>query len=182
MSTTRSLFAEFYGELARGKGIGEALDNARRSLYRNPERGTQVRGQQQEFTLKLQDWFLPALYQAGADKPLLLKGDPGLKPTADSQPWGNVPEIQEAGFWGRSWELWQIEHGFTHKIRRITISGFGGQGKTSLVLEAGRWLHRTGLFERVSIRIAVKCPRTSPRRRFAKNALGVLALQRRRPK
>ena len=31
-------------------------------------------------------------------------------------------------------------------MRRITITGFGGQGKTALALEAGRWLVRTGLF------------------------------------
>lgn len=33
------------------------------------------------------------------------------------------------------------------KTRRITLTGFGGQGKTALALEAGHWLTRTGLFE-----------------------------------
>ena len=33
--------------------------------------------------------------------------------------------------------------------RRVTISGFGGMGKTYLAEEAGRWLLRTGMFARV---------------------------------
>jgi hypothetical protein len=33
--------------------------------------------------------------------------------------------------------------------RRLTVSGFGGQGKTYLVQEAGRWLHCTKMFEKV---------------------------------
>jgi tetratricopeptide (TPR) repeat protein len=34
--------------------------------------------------------------------------------------------------------------------RRISTAGFGGQGKTYLAAEAGRWLRRTGMFERVA--------------------------------
>jgi tetratricopeptide (TPR) repeat protein len=33
--------------------------------------------------------------------------------------------------------------------RRFTISGFGGQGKTTLALEVGEWLYRTDLFQYV---------------------------------
>ena len=33
--------------------------------------------------------------------------------------------------------------------RRITIAGFGGQGKTYLAVEAGRWLSQTGMFDAV---------------------------------
>ncbi len=63
--------------------------------------------------------------------------------------WGNLRPLQEAGFFGRSRELWQIERAFVQGTRRITVSGFGGQGKTFLVEEAGRWLYRTGMFEKV---------------------------------
>lgn len=61
----------------------------------------------------------------------------------------NLRPLQEAGFFGRSKELWQIERWFVQGTRRLTVSGFGGQGKTFLVEEAGRWLHRTGMFEKV---------------------------------
>jgi tetratricopeptide (TPR) repeat protein len=147
MATTRALFAKFYEQLLRGKGTGEALDNARRQLFRKQERGTRQRNERQ-ITLKLQDWFLPALYQVGKDT-ALLRRDLTRQKREERSIWGNIRPLQEAGFFGRSRELWQIERWFVQGTRRITISGFGGQGKTFLVEEAGRWLCRTGMFERV---------------------------------
>ena len=58
----------------------------------------------------------------------------------------NLPARPEAGFFGRRWELWEIECWLAGETRRVTVSGFGGQGKTALAQEAGRWLVRTGLF------------------------------------
>ena len=70
INSTEKLLGEFYENLANGKAIAESLDNARRHLIRNPDRGERQRGQKR-ITLKLQDWFLPALYQSGQDVPLL---------------------------------------------------------------------------------------------------------------
>lgn len=177
VTTARQLFGKFYENLLQGTGTGEALDNARRDLYLNQKRGEKQRGEQR-ITLRLQDWFLPALYQAGKDTPLLSdltprppslqgKGEEEGRQTegvgeSDSCPpllageglgerssWSNLRPLQEAGFFGRSKELWQIEKWFVQGTRRLTVSGFGGQGKTFLVEEAGRWLHRTGMFEKV---------------------------------
>ncbi len=170
VTSARQLFAKFYQRLVSGEGIGEALDNARRDLYLNRERGERQRGDKR-ITMKLYDWFLPALYQAGKDTPLLrndltppaplpcegrgekesdsysplLQGE-GL---GERSSWGNLPPLQEAGFFGRSRELWLIERAFVQGTRRITVSGFGGQGKTYLVQEAGRWLYRAGMFQKV---------------------------------
>ena len=58
VATTRVLFGEFYKELARHKGIGEALDNARRHLANHPEKFEVQRGPER-MKLKLYDWFLP---------------------------------------------------------------------------------------------------------------------------
>jgi len=173
--TARQLFAKFYQRLVSGEGIGEALDNARRDLYLNRERGERQRGDKR-ITMKLYDWFLPALYQAGKDTPLLSdltpptplpsqgRGENERTRGKDSNSyspllageglgersaWGNLRPLQEAGFSGRSRELWQIERAFVQGTRRITVSGFGGQGKTFLVEEAGRRLYRTGMFEKV---------------------------------
>jgi hypothetical protein len=55
--------------------------------------------------------------------------------------------VPEAGFFGRRAELWQIERWFAGPTRRITVTGFGGQGKTALTQEAGRWLVRAGQFQ-----------------------------------
>ncbi len=156
VKTTEMLFGAFYGELVRGKGIGESLDNARRSLMVNQDRGERSRGQER-IVMRLEDWFVPTLYQSGADVGMVLVGgearsvaEPGAGPGAESAP---LPE-PIAGFFGRRRELWQIERAFTpnpteprKETRRLTIAGFGGQGKTALAAEAGRWLVRTGLFE-----------------------------------
>jgi hypothetical protein len=71
--TTRTLFGEFYAQLARHRTIGEALDAARLYLYDNPEKYEVQRGPDRQW-LKLYDWFVPALYQAGADVPLIREG------------------------------------------------------------------------------------------------------------
>ncbi|MDZ7962534.1 MAG: CHAT domain-containing protein [Aulosira sp. DedQUE10] len=147
VTTAHQLFAKFYQGLVSGAGMGEALDNARRDLYLNQQRGERQRGEER-VQLKLQDWFLPALYQAASDTPLLPQ-DLNNQESGESPKWGNLPDLQEAGFFGRSRELWQIERWFVQGTRRLTVSGFGGQGKTYLVQEAGRWLHRTGMFEKV---------------------------------
>ncbi|MEK8016568.1 MAG: tetratricopeptide repeat protein [Candidatus Parabeggiatoa sp.] len=147
VNATRALFSAFYQHLTCGKGIGEALDNARSDLYQKPDRIELQRGQE-HVTLKLYDWFLPALYQAGEDTPLLTKPIE-VEKQAEIH-WGNLRTLQEAGFWGRTQELWQIECAFVQdKTRRFTICGFGGQGKTYLAIETGQWLYRTGLFEKV---------------------------------
>jgi len=147
VETTRRLFARFYESLAYGAGIGESLDDARRYLYSHPERGERQR-LKGPITLKVSDWFLPALYQVGEDNPLLFEE---IEEPADlEKPFSsNLPELQEAGFVGRKYELWLIERAFVHGTRRLTLSGFGGQGKTYLAIEAGQWLCQTGLFEAV---------------------------------
>jgi hypothetical protein len=149
VETARRLFERFYESLAYGAGIGTALDDARRYLYSHPERGERQR-LKGPITLKVSDWFLPALYQVGEDNPLLLDEDEIDEPVDLAPAFvSNLPELQEAGFVGRKSELWQIERAFVHGTRRFTLSGFGGQGKTYLAIEAGQWLGQTGLFEAV---------------------------------
>lgn len=145
VATTRMLFGEFYKNLGKGKPVGESLDNARRFLQMRPERGERPRGRGM-VTLELQDWFLPALYQAGADRPLLRKGE-GTAAGPSAETGDGLPK-PESGFHGRAVELWLIERAFLGGTRRITATGFGGQGKTALAAEAGRWLVRSGLFRR----------------------------------
>ena len=132
--------------LARGHGIGEALDNARRYLVNHPEKYEVQRGSN-HVVLKLYDWFLPALYQSGADLPLLKKSEAVSQKPEVAPPRTNLPARPGSGFFGRRRELWDIECLFADKTRRITLIGFGGQGKTALAQEAGRWLVRTGMFQ-----------------------------------
>ena len=145
VTTTEQLFGKFYGELAAGQSLGIALANARQDLYFEQKRGLRWRDTEQ-IELELADWFLPAWYQAGGDITLLKQAK--TLPQIES-PKHRLPAVAEEGFFGRSWELWQIEQAFVQGTRRITIAGFGGQGKTYLAVEAGRWLSQTGMFDTV---------------------------------
>lgn len=153
--TTKILFGKFYESLARSRGIATALDDARTFLANNPQKFEVQRGKHRQ-KLELDDWFVPALFHGGTDSPLLTGGvavktaEPptgGLK--AISTPKHNLRQPHEAGFFGRRRELWDIECWFAgQETRRISLTGFGGQGKTELAQEAGRWLLRTGRFQR----------------------------------
>jgi CHAT domain len=138
VATTRMLFGKFYQNLARGSDIAAALDSARVYLDNNPERYEVQRGLTRQM-LKLEDWFLPALFSSGNAALLTAKPKAKLPPPIAKK--SNLRAVQEAGFFGRRRELWDIERWFAvDKTRRISITGFGGQGKTELALEAGRWL------------------------------------------
>ena len=151
--TTQLLFGEFYERLVSGMSVGESLDEARRRLILKTERGERVRNGSDRIELKLEDWFVPTSYQSGVDRGMV---DPNRPPAPNSggvEPL-NMPVKPIAGFFGRQRELWAIEKAFTPNLsdrrketRRMTIAGFGGQGKTALAAEAGRWLVRSGMFE-----------------------------------
>lgn len=148
---TQKFFETFYDGLAQGHGIGTVLDAARLSLYQDTGR-REIQRLKDRVKIHLHDWFLPALYQRGQDAALLTQISPEKiqfmqKNLCASS--SNLPQQQLVGFFGRQRELWQIEHWFMRGTRRITISGFGGQGKTCLAQEAGRWLHHSRLFSSV---------------------------------
>lgn len=142
VATTKSLFGEFYGSLANGREIATALDDARTFLANNREK-YEVQREGKRRMLELQDWFVPTLFQVGTDSALLTKSQ--IQPSAEPVR-HNLRPRHESGFFGRRRELWDIECWFAGPTRRISITGFGGQGKTELALEAGRWLLRAGMF------------------------------------
>lgn len=142
--TADLLFEKFYEEIAKGHRIGEALENARRTLFRETTRHTKRFGER-EVVVKLQDWFIPSLYQTGGDVPLLQRSEEKLPTVA---PLHNLPALQEVGFFGRARELWELEQWLLRGTRRVTISGFGGQGKTYLASELARWLLQKQWFTR----------------------------------
>jgi len=141
---TELLFGGFYREIAAGESVGVALDKARQALLQDRKRRDLQRGQER-VVIAVSDWFLPTLYQAAEDTPLVSKMTP--KPP---QPLPhNLPNLPDAGFWGRSKELWQIDNWFGDGVRRVVVSGFSGQGKTFLAQELGRWFLQTKRFDAV---------------------------------
>ena len=151
--TTELLFGEFYERLVFGMSVGESLDEARRRLILKTDRGERVRNGADRIILHMEDWFVPTLYQSGEDQGMVVVQDDDLQLEDVDQVSNRVesPHLSEpiGGFFGRRRELWEIERAFVGGARRVTISGFGGQGKTALAIEVGQWLRRTGMFSAV---------------------------------
>jgi len=141
---TELLFGGFYREIAAGESVGMALDKARQALLQDRKRRDLQRGQER-VEIQVSDWFLPTLYQAGEDTPLVSI----MTPKSPKPHQHNLPALPNAGFWGRRKELWQIENGFIDGVRRVVLSGFSGQGKTFLAQELGRWLLQSERFDAV---------------------------------
>lgn len=139
---TKQLFSHFYQALLAGNSVGTSLDKARYSLYEKTER-LEIASIEEPIKIHLYDWFLPVLYQQMQDLPLLIPAN--NENCQNNIILHNLPK--QVAFFGRQDELNEIEHQFTQDARRITLHGAEGQGKTCLAQEAGRWLHRTGLFQ-----------------------------------
>lgn len=83
VEAARLLIERFYRELAVGRTVGQALDEARVRLHAVARRWL-ARGPDAE-TVDLQDWCIPQLYQVGPD--------PALLPAGVAAPAGAAPAL-----------------------------------------------------------------------------------------
>ncbi|MCB0166363.1 MAG: CHAT domain-containing protein, partial [Anaerolineae bacterium] len=142
VTAARKFVTAFYGGLATGLTVGQAVDKGRTRLLADEKRHTISRrndkGDLVEETIRLRDWFLPALYQQAADpvvfspdSPSPEVGEPGpggegwpaalTTPTAP----GGLPADPRHGFHGRSREMLHLERALAeHAV--IVLHGFGG--------------------------------------------------------
>jgi tetratricopeptide (TPR) repeat protein len=142
------LFVErFYQKLARGKSVGQALEEARSKLHADRKRW--LHQGPNPPTIDLEDWFIPQLYQVGDDPALFAHSDTAAAPAQRrrtiSLP-GFPPEPMYR-FHGRARELLDLERAF-RKHAAVVLYGMGGMGKTALAREAAHWWVRTGRFEK----------------------------------
>ena len=149
----------FYGGLAEGCTVGQAVDEGRFALLKDETRHTLSRtkadGEVIEQTLYLRDWFLPALYQRAEDPVVFQAGEQGSasrgaeaklpQALTDPNAPGGLPAEPLHGFHGRAREMLALGRAFAARPI-VVLHGFGGMGKTALAAEAGRWFHRTGRF------------------------------------
>ncbi|MCP4644058.1 MAG: CHAT domain-containing protein, partial [bacterium] len=147
VETARRFFTAFYRELVSGVRIGDAMFKAQQEL-----RSDDFRIHVFKHELRLQDWFVPVLYQ-DEDPVLVQTPPPEILQNAFVEErrlaLGDVPEPPDHRFVGRSRELLIAERLLALEPY-IVLRGEGGEGKTALAVELVRWLVRIGRYERAA--------------------------------
>jgi len=142
VETARRFVEAFYSALARGARAGDAMLEGQRKLNDDKSRG-RIFGAGE---LKLDDWFVPVLFQE-KDDPQLFRATPAPQTLADVRTalrnrLGALPPAPETTFVGRSRELLALERLLRHE-RYAVVRGQGGEGKTTLAAEFARWMVRS---------------------------------------
>lgn len=149
VETARRFVAVFYQALAAGKRVGDAMLAGQRQLKDDTFRG-RIFGAGE---LRLEDWFVPVLFQE-KDDPQLFQSTPTKQTVEDfksglAQRLGELPPIPDTGFIGRSRELLALQR-LLHTERYAVVRGQGGEGKTALVAEFARWMVRSQQMHRAA--------------------------------
>jgi hypothetical protein len=115
VETARRFVEAFYDALARGARVGDAMLEGQRTLKDDTFRG-RIFGVGE---LRLEDWFVPVLFQEKDDPQLFRtttarQTQEGLK-AAHKARLGELPEVPETGFIGRSRELLALERLLRHE-------------------------------------------------------------------
>jgi tetratricopeptide (TPR) repeat protein len=143
VETARRFVAAFYAELAKGQRVGQAMLAGQRALHSDRRRGQRYGIGE----LKLDDWFVPVLYQE-KDDPQLFTATPAPQTKEDlgarlrTRLGALPPEPVDTGFVGRSRDLLALER-LLRQQRWAVVRGQGGEGKTALAAELARWLVRS---------------------------------------
>ena len=142
VETARRFVEAFYEALARGARVGDAMLEGQRKLKDDTFRG-RIFGAGE---LRLEDWFVPVLFQE-KDDPQLFRTTPSRQTQEDIKAGlkarlGDLPAEPETGFVGRSRELLALQRLLRHE-RYAVVRGQGGEGKTALAAEFARWMVRS---------------------------------------
>jgi tetratricopeptide (TPR) repeat protein len=149
VETAHRFVKAFYTELAEGKRVGTAMLAGQRALYGDTYRGKMIGAGD----FRLQDWFVPVLYQEEQDPQLITrthsKDAQQVQAKQRRLSLGKLPETPPHHFHGRSRELLALER-LLHDEPYAVVRGQGGAGKTTLAAELARWLVRVGRFRRAA--------------------------------
>jgi tetratricopeptide (TPR) repeat protein len=151
VETARRFVEVFYAALARGARVGDAMLDGQRKLKDDTSRG-KIFGAGE---LKLEDWFVPVLFQE-KDDPQLFRHVPAKQTKEDLQValkarLGELPNEPETGFIGRSRELLALQRLLREgKAGYAVVRGQGGEGKTALAAEFARWMVRSQQIRRAA--------------------------------
>ena len=160
VQTAERFVTAFYSRLAVGGRVGDAMLEGQRSLKDDTRRG-QIFGAGE---LRLEDWFVPVLFQEQED-PQLFQQTPATQTVRDfetrlQQRLGKLPPPPPTAFIGRSGELLALERLLGYE-RYAVVRGQGGEGKTAIAAELARWMVRSQRFERAAF-VSVEEHSTAP--------------------
>ncbi|MGH2744315.1 MAG: CHAT domain-containing protein, partial [Thermoleophilaceae bacterium] len=149
VETARRFVEAFYDALARGARVGDAMLEGQRKLKDDTFRGRTFGAGE----LRLEDWFVPVLFQE-KDDPQLFRSPPARQTQEDLKAaletrLGELPAQPETGFIGRSRELLALERLLRHEPYAV-VRGQGGEGKTALAAELARWMVRSHQIRRAA--------------------------------
>lgn len=150
VETSRLFVDAFYRALAGGARVGRAMLEGQKRLHEDSFRD-HVFGAGE---LRLQDWFVPVLFQE-KDDPQLFRATPARQTVDDYKAallrrLGESPAEPATGFVGRSRELLALQRLLGGGERYAVLRGQGGEGKTALAAEFARWMVRSHQVRRVA--------------------------------
>jgi tetratricopeptide (TPR) repeat protein len=152
VETARRFVEAFYDALARGVRVGDAMLHGQRTLKDDTFRGRIFAAGE----LRLEDWFVPVLFQEKDDPQLFhtittRQTQEDLKTTLEAR-LGELPAEPETGFIGRSRELLALQRLLRQdaNARYAVVRGQGGEGKTALAGEFARWMVRSHQIRRAA--------------------------------
>jgi tetratricopeptide (TPR) repeat protein/CHAT domain-containing protein len=161
VETARRFVEPFYRALLQGERVGQAMLAGQKALADDANRGKGFGGE-----FKLQDWFVPVLFQEETD-PQLVRQVPAKRvqeeiDTLRKLALGKLPELPSHGFVGRSRQLLAAERLLLGKIangqrRFVVLRGEGGEGKTAIGCELARWLVASRRFDRAAFASLEHC-------------------------
>lgn len=150
VETARRFVEAFYDALAGGARVGDAMLEGQNTLKDDPFRG-RIFGAGE---LRLQDWFVPVLFQE-KDDPQLFQTTTARQTQEDVKAalkarLGELPAEPETGFIGRSRELLALQRLLRSNGNYAVVRGQGGEGKTALAAEFARWMVRSQQIRRAA--------------------------------
>jgi len=159
VETSRQFVTVFYDRLVSADRVGTAMLAGQRALARDKQRGhryvppAEPGGPVRREALRLDDWFVPVLYQHRDDAPVL--GEPASKDLAENYEElrrlrrAGIPDAPSHSFVGRSRELLAAERLLLEQGRSwVLLQGEGGEGKTTLAAELARWWVDSGRIDK----------------------------------
>src|SRR5579875_49340 len=148
VETAQRFVTAFYQELLGGKRVGQAMLAGQLALKADTLRGRTFSGE-----VRLEDWFVPVLFQ-GEEDPQLIRETPAQQVAEVMEKrrrlaLGELPEAPGHQFLGRGQDLLKAERMLARE-RYVVVRGAGGEGKTTFAAELARWLVAKSRAERAA--------------------------------